>query len=83
MKRKYVYTSLDEFYKNLWKWKWGVKEEDIKYRIIKSDLNEILKLNFVEKFVILMKNRMLMGFYRYGKDRKYNYIDYDCKNKKI
>lgn len=39
-------------------------------------LKEILKENWSVEFETLMKNRMIMGFFRYGKAKKYNYVKY-------
>ena len=67
------------FINNLWRWKCNIPElppttVSVKY----TNLDDVLKQNWCAKFIQLMKNRMILGFFRYGpmdkKDGKYDNI---------
>ena len=67
---------LEHFYKNAWRRKCCLKEIQLDNHNQKIELKEVIKINWCQRFIIYMKNRMTMGFYRYGESRNYNYIDY-------
>ncbi len=74
-------TTTQTFLDNLWRWKCGLPEEAPK-RAPKYTLKEIEKLQWSEKFIKLMKNRMLLGFFRYGPVMN-NSVKYDNINSAI
>lgn len=54
-----------DFLKNLWRWKCGLPEVDGVSKQIPS-VNELRKSEWSPRFEELMRNRLLMGAYRYG-----------------
>jgi len=67
------------FLDNLWRWSSGISEIEIdKTNIYNSvpDIDKIKQLQYSKKFTKLMNNRMIMGFFRYGKKKTRN-ANYD------
>ena len=64
-------NSLQFFFINAWRWHLGMPEleeeyhDRIKYGTA-PDVEDIAKHKFKDEFVVLMRNRMVMGFFRYG-----------------
>lgn len=63
------------FLSNLWRWACGLPEHDEPqvYRFTLAQARE----NWSDKFIGLMRNRMLLGIYRYGYFRDPNQPKYD------
>lgn len=57
------------FMENLWKRRAGVPESAEIKRIPNTDLNAIRKSEWSSEFEELMRNRLLMGYFRYGRIR--------------
>jgi|WetSurMetagenome_2_1015567.scaffolds.fasta_scaffold39004_4 hypothetical protein len=67
-------NSLQFFFHNAWRWHLGMPEleEEFKDPFEKGkvpDIETIAKLKFNDDFVILMRNRMIMGYFRYGANK--------------
>lgn len=62
------------FLNNLWRWKCGLPEKDIKKP--KLDYQELKTSQWSIEFEKLMRSRLIMGAYRYGKL-------HDSKNSKL
>lgn len=65
-------TDSSFFLKNLWRWKCGLPEEDYNKADEPVSLEQIEKEQWSPKFIELMKNRMIMGWFRYGSIRSQN-----------
>lgn len=61
------------FLKNLWLWKCGKPEINFE----KEDMKELKKTQWSKKFEKLMRNRLLLGSFRYGKLSQKNKKNYD------
>jgi hypothetical protein len=62
-------NNLQYFFINAWRWKCGLQEVDSFDKVPYGkapDIEEIAKHKFSDEFVKLMRNRMIMGFFRYG-----------------
>ena len=67
------------FLNNLWKWKCGLPEDDYNQAktVDKTMTYESLrKTEWSDEFENLMRNRLLMGAFRYGKIREQNKPNY-------
>lgn len=53
-----------DFLANLWRWKCGLPEED--FTTIKVTLEQRAKSEWSPKFESLMRNRLILGSFRYG-----------------
>ena len=51
---------IDKYIKNLWLWKCGMPEERL-------NMNDLYKTEWSSEFERLMRNRLVMGAYRYGR----------------
>lgn len=60
------------FIDNLWKWKCGIEEDDISSPV---NIDDIAKSQMSNRFIELMRNRMILGTLRYGRyqDNKKKY----------
>lgn len=58
---------------NLWRWKCGIPEVEE----VKSDINTLIKTEWSVDFEILMRNRLVVGAYRYGRMGKMGKPKYD------
>lgn len=63
------------FLQNLWRWKCGLPERHI--TIEKINLEELRESEWSKEFETLMRNRLLMGAFRYGKISGKNKPRYD------
>lgn len=61
--------TIEFFLRNAWRWTQGLDElenqDAIPYNTA-PDIEDIAKQKFNDEFVKLMRNRMIMGFFRYG-----------------
>jgi hypothetical protein len=61
--------TIEFFFQNAWRWTLGLDEfehqDAIPYKSAPS-VEEIANHKFKDEFVKLMRNRMIMGFFRYG-----------------
>lgn len=75
-----------EFYlDNLWRWKCGMPEKKLN-KHIPGNMLEVFKSNWSPGFEQLMRNRLAMGYYRYGplnKQRKGQYKNIDSIKKRL
>lgn len=66
-------NSLQHFFHNAWRWKFDLPEvEEFHDPFEKGkvpEIEDIAKLKFKEEFVLLMRNRMIMGYFRYGANK--------------
>lgn len=67
------------FLNNLWRWKCGLPEEDYNSGKKKQlpTYEELRESEWSQEFIELMRNRMVMGAYRYGTIRAKNKPNYD------
>ena len=64
----------DHFMRNLWRWKCGVREVELTTHF---HTMEQARANWFPGFVELMRNRMMLGIFRYGDFRDPQQVDYD------
>ena len=55
---------IDEFFKNLWRWKCGMTEHDITRH--NPDLDTLKRTEWSKRFEEFMRNRLIFGGIRYG-----------------
>lgn len=60
----------NKYIKNLWLWKCGMHEERL-------DMNDLEKTEWSNEFESFMRNRLIMGAYRYGRLQKGKKPNYD------
>jgi len=67
------------FVENLWRWKCGLPERDIldKNQMGSMKLETLYNTEWSEEFEQLMRNRLLMGAFRYGKFNEPGKPQYD------
>lgn len=67
------------FLDNLWRWKCGLPEEDYeqKKENVLPSYDELKKTEWSPEFEKLMRNRLIMGAYRYGRIHESNKPNYD------
>jgi hypothetical protein len=65
----------DQFIKNLWLWKCGKPEKDIKKK--KLNIKDLVKSEWSKEFEILQRNRLLIGAFRYGTFARQDYSKYN------
>jgi len=66
------------FITNLWLWKCSMDEKDEVQMPV--NLDELRQSEWSQEFETLMRNRMLMGYFRYGKLGAKNKVAYDRIN---
>jgi hypothetical protein len=64
-------NSLQFFFKNAWRWKFGLPEFEEEFHDANKygsmpTIEELRKESYDDRFNFLMNNRMLMGRFRYG-----------------
>ena len=77
---------LNEFFvDNLWRWKCGLPEKSYNKMLKKGnmDINNLVSTEWSDKFEQLMRNRLLMGAFRYGKFNEPGKPQYDRINSAI
>jgi hypothetical protein len=63
------------FLDNLWRWKCGLPEKENKSKLLNYD--DLKKSEWSDNFEKLMRNRLIMGAFRYGKLNEKNKPVYD------
>jgi hypothetical protein len=61
--------NTDPFLKNLWLWKCGLPEKDTYIPAILPSVESLEKTEWCPEFERIMRNRMIMGAFRYGEIR--------------
>ena len=56
-----------QFLKNLWRWKCGLEEKPTNQQILTTDINELYQTQWCDEFEFYMRNRLVMGAFRYGR----------------
>lgn len=65
---------MEHFYKNLWRWKCNIPEQEKQKPFT---FEELYVSEWDSEFELLMRNRLVIGAFRYGKNRSENKPKYN------